>query len=127
LANAEAKILSYDPVLREVRFEVKFEITSDVNLPLFFSTAITEDSIISKQEYSGGHYDDYVHFHVLRDMPQFKINLNPGNVPAATTGRVFLKQFAYILPQKWNPKNCRLVAYIHKDVEVLQTVEIHIQ
>lgn len=130
LANAEVKVLNYDPALRELRFEIKFEVTSDINLPLFFSTAITEDSLIGKQEYTGkpgGMVEDYMHFHVLRDMPHFKVNLNPGNVPEATKGRVFLKQFAYILPENWDPENCRLIAYIHKDVEILQTVEIHIQ
>ncbi|MHB1277345.1 MAG: Omp28-related outer membrane protein [Bacteroidia bacterium] len=129
-ANAELRILSYNPVLRELRFEVKFEITSDVNLPLFFSTAITEDSLIGRQEYTsapGGIVEDYVHFHVLRDMPHFKVNLNPQNVPEATKGRVFLRQYAYTLPEKWNPKNCRLIAFIHKDVDVLQAVETHIQ
>ncbi|HCS21272.1 MAG TPA: hypothetical protein DIW47_12055 [Bacteroidetes bacterium] len=130
LANAEAKILNYDPAIREIRFEVKFEITSDINLPLFFSTVITEDSLIGKQEYTsapGGFVEDYVHFHVLRDMPHFKVNLNPQNEPAATKGRVFLRQYAYILPENWKAENCRLIAYIHKDVEILQAVEIHIQ
>lgn len=130
LANAEVKVLNYDPVLRELRFEVKFEVTSDINLPLFFSTVITEDSIIGKQEYTGqpgGLVEDYVHFHVLRDMPHFKVNLNPQNEPAATKGRVFLKQYAYTLPEKWKPENCRLIVFIHKDVEVLQAAEIHIQ
>lgn len=130
LANAEVKLLNYDPVLRELRFEIKFELTSDINLPLFFSTAITEDSLIGRQEYSsapGKVVEDYVHFHVLRDMPHFKVNLNPQNEPAATKGRVFLKQYAYILPENWKPENCRLIAFIHKDVEILQAVEIHIQ
>lgn len=127
VANADARILSYDPLTRELRFEVKFEVTSDVNEALFFSTVITEDSLIGKQEHQTGFYDKYVHNHILRDMPQFKLNLNPGNVPAATTGRVFLKQYAYILPVKCKPEHCRLIAYIHKDVEILQAVELHIQ
>ena len=126
-ANTELRVISFDESTRELRFEVKFEITSDINEPLFFSTVITEDSLIGKQEYTQGEYEHYVHMHVLRDMPQFALNLNPGNNPPATAGRVFLKQFSYTLPENWNVEHCNLIAYIHKPVEVIQAAEIHLK
>lgn len=126
-ANAEIKIISYDDATREVRYEVKFEITSDLNEALFFSTAITENGIIGKQEYTGGEYEEYDHNHILRDMPQFAQNLNPNNEPATITGRVFIKQYAYTLPELWVVEECHMVAYIHKALDVLQAAEVKIK
>jgi len=126
-ANAEIKIISYDEVTRELRYEVKFEITSDLNEALFFSTVITESEIEGKQEYTQGEYEEYEHNHILRDMPQFAENLNPSNVPATTTGRVFIKQYTYTLPELWVVDHCHLVAYIHKAVDVLQAADVKIK
>lgn len=126
-ANADIKVISYDDVTRELRYEVKFEITSDLNEALFFSTVITESEIVGKQEHTTGEYEDYDHNHILRDMPQFSENLNPNNDPATTTGRVFIKQYSYTLPELWKVDHCHLVAYIHKAVDVLQAAEVKIK
>ncbi|MDX5321966.1 MAG: Omp28-related outer membrane protein [Bacteroidota bacterium] len=126
-ANAEVSVIDYDPASRELRYEVKFEIMGDLNEPLYFSTAFTEDSIIGKQEYTQGEYEHYEHNHVLRDMPQFAVNLNPSNNPPAENGRVFIKQYSYTLPENWKPKYCHLIAYIHRAVEVLQVSEVKLQ
>lgn len=126
-ANAEVSVISYNDATRELRYEVKFEMTSDLNEALFFSTVITESEIVGKQEYTQGEYEDYDHNHILRDMPQFSENLNPGNDPAAATGRVFIKQYSYILPDLWVVEHCHLVAYIHKAVDVIQAAEVKIK
>lgn len=127
VANAEVTVLSYDPVSRELRYEVKFELTEDLTDPVLFSTVIAEDSIISKQEDGNNVIDDYVHNHILRDMPQFSVSLNPGNKPAAVKGRVFMKQYAYKLDPHWEDTRCNLVVYIHHPVEILQAAEVHIR
>jgi len=127
-ANAYVRILSYNATTRELRYEVTFELTSDLSgNELYFSTAITEDKIIGKQEYTQGEYEEFEHNHILRDMPQFAQILNPNNEPTASTGRVFINQFAYTLPELWVLENCHLITYIHKSVEVLQTAEIKIK
>jgi len=126
-ANAEIKIISYDDATREVRYEVTFEITSDLNEALFFSTAITENGIVGKQEYTQGEFEDSDHTHILRDMPQFAENLNPNNIPATTTGRVFIKQYVYTLPELWVVEECHMVAFIHKALDVLQAAEVKIK
>lgn len=126
-ANADARVISYDPVTRELRYEVKFEMMEDLDESLFFSTVITEDSIIGRQEYTQGEYHEYEHNHILRDMPQFKENLNPNKTPAASKGRVFLKQYSYTLPSEWVAEQCHLVTYIHRDIEVLQVSEVKIK
>lgn len=126
-ANAEARVISYDPVSRELRYEVKFEMMEDLDESFFFSTVITEDSIVGRQESTQGEIHEYEHNHILRDMPQFKVNLNPNKTPSATKGRVFLKQYSYTLPDLWVAEHCHLVTYIHRDIEILQAakVEIH--
>lgn len=127
-ANAYVRILSYDATTRELRYEVIFELTSDLSgNDLYFSTAITEDKIIGKQEYTQGEHEEFEHNHILRDMPQFAQILNPNNEPTTAKGRVFIKQFAYTVPELWEVENCRLITYIHKSVEVLQTAEIKIK
>ena len=127
-ANTYVRILSYDATSRELRYEVVFELTSDLSgNELYFSTAITEDNIIGKQEDTQGEHEELEHNHILRDMPQFGESLNPDNTPSASNGRVFIKQFAYTLNEDWVPENCRLMAYIHKSVEVLQTAEVKIK
>ncbi|MBI1223222.1 MAG: Omp28-related outer membrane protein [Bacteroidetes bacterium] len=127
VANVELKIISFDESTHELRYEVKFELTEDVNEPLFFSTAISQDSIIGKQEDGSIVIDDYVHNHILRDMPQFSTTLNPTNNPPATKGRVFLKQYIYFMDPDWVVEHCKLIAYIHKPVEILQAAEVHIK
>lgn len=126
-ANLEARIIEYDSLYNELTFEVKFVLTENQTDALYFSTAITEDYIISKQEFPHGDSLYYEHNHVLRDMPQFKELLLSGNSPEAVPGRVILKQFKYTLMNNWKPENCNLVAFIHKDVEVLQAVEVPIR
>ncbi|MBI1223224.1 MAG: Omp28-related outer membrane protein [Bacteroidetes bacterium] len=126
-SNVETKILSFNSNTLELRYEVKFELTEDMNETLAFRTVITEDRLIGKQDTVGKVLENYVQNHILRDMPQFAEPLNPGNNPPALKGRVFIKQFSYTLKPDWNIKNCHLIAFIHKPVEVLQTAEIPIQ
>lgn len=129
-ANVELSVLSFDPATRELKYEVKMELTEDLNIPLYFSMLIMEDSIIQSQERQGvGHIHNYVHNHILRDMHHFRTNLNPSNEPPAVKGRVFLKQYSYTFPAgaNWKPEHCHLVVYIHKSVDVLQVTEIKIR
>jgi len=126
-ANATITIISYNESTRELRFEVKFEITSDINEALYFSTAITENGIIGKQDYNQDVIEEYVHDNILRDMPQFGENLNPNNTPAAVAGRVFIKQYSYTLPELWVVEECHLVAYVHKALDILQAAEVKIK
>ena len=124
VANLETKILKFDSLSGELSFELKFVLTENQTDALYFSTAITEDYIISKQEFPHGDSNYYEHNHILRDMPQFKELLLSANSPEAISGRVIVKQFKYTLKNNWKSTNCNLIAFIHKDVEVLQAVEI---
>lgn len=125
--NVSLKVLNYDPATRALRFEVLMEATQTLDEELFFSTVFTEDSIVTWQETPQGTEKEYVHNHVLRDMPHFVLKLNPNKTPALTPGRVFQKQYEYILNENWNIKHLNLVGYVHRDVEVVQAAEIHIQ
>ncbi len=125
--NVSLQILSYDPSTRALRFEVLIEATQTLDEELFFSTVFTEDGIVTWQETPQGTDKQYVHNHILRDMPHFATKLNPNKTPALTPGRVFQKQYEYILDEKWEVGNLNLVAYVHRDVEVVQSAEIPVQ
>ncbi|TNE79155.1 MAG: hypothetical protein EP332_12040 [Bacteroidetes bacterium] len=125
--NVSLKVLSYDPLTRALRFEVLMEATQTLDEELHFSTVFTQDSIVTWQETPQGTDKEYVHNHILRDMPHFSIKLNPNKTPALTPGRVFQKQYEYILDETWDIKHLNLVAYVHRDIEVVQTAEIHVQ
>ncbi len=125
--NLELSVLSYDDATHELIYQVKVECTEAMGGDLLFSTMITEDGIISKQEYAGGVYDPYTHNHILRTMPQFGSQLNPAGTPSLDAGRVFVKEFKVILNADWKAENCNLVAFAHRQLEVLQAKEVKIK
>lgn len=126
--NLDLKIEAYDPATREFVYEVKLVVTKALTGPLFLSTVITESHIIAGQEkVSVGTIHDYEHNHILRTMPQFKQVLNPAGKPGLEAGRVFVKRYRIKVEDKWNPDNCELVAYVHIDGEVYQTMQVKIK
>lgn len=125
--NVGVKVLNFDDATRTLRFEIEIEMTADLDEELLFSTAFTEDSIVTWQETSSGTDKNYVHNHVLRDMPNFSEKLNPNKVPALTSGRTFVKRYDYVLPKEWRADKLKLIAYVHRQIEVMQAAEIHIK
>jgi hypothetical protein len=121
--NLELSVLSYNDATRELTYEIKVEVTENLSDILYFSTMITEDGIVSKQKYDQGVYDPYTHNHILRNMPDFGVALNPSSQPELVPGRMFIKQYKTTLAQDWVAEECNIIAFVHKDVEVIQTAE----
>jgi hypothetical protein len=126
--NINLEFISYNQLDSIVRFKLRIEFTEELpNEPIFFSTVITEDNIISKQDSLFDVVKYYKHNHVLRNMPQFSQQLNPGNQPNLVKGLTFIKEYETKLAAGWNWKNCNIVAFVHKNIEVLQAAEVKIK
>lgn len=123
--NLNLYVISYNADTRELKFGFEAEATANLPENIFFSTAITEDKIMSKQEYQGGIYEVYEHNHILRAMPHFQQNLSTGGNPEA--GRTYLKEFGLTLNPDWNADNCNLVVFVHYGIEILQSKEVKIR
>ncbi|MHB1278635.1 MAG: Omp28-related outer membrane protein [Bacteroidia bacterium] len=121
--NVSIDTVVYDSSSRKLRYSLRIEATAEINESVFISTLIREDSIIQKQDSISTIIEKYNHMHVLRDMPQFKLALNPNGSPSITPGRVFVKDFEVSIPVEWNAKNCSLAVFVHKEIEVLQAAQ----
>jgi len=125
--NVDMTVISFDDASKTLRFEIRIEITEDLDEPLLFSTMLTEDNIEAWQETPQGTDEHYIHNHILRDMPNFSENLNPNNIPEARKGRVFIKQYEFKFEDHWKPNDMHLVGLVHRSIEVLQADEVSIK
>lgn len=118
----------YDDASRELKVKVKAVFTDSLGTPPFFSIAIAESKIISPQQDEestkpGNIEPEYVHDHVLRDMPAFKQNLMPQGVGLPQVNRVVEKSFVLTLDNGWKAENCEIIFFVHREEEVLHVVE----
>lgn len=122
----------YDDNSRELKVKVKAVFTDSLGTTPFFSIAIAENKIIAPQQDEASTKPDniepeYVHDHILREMPAFKQNLLPQGVDLPEVNRVVEKSFTLILDDAWKPENCEIIFFVHRDTEVLHVIETTIK
>ncbi len=125
---------SYDASKGAATIQVKVSYTEDVEAMHNLSIAIIEDSIIDAQEFPFSEVDtNYVFMHTFRDLLTSAIG-KPflETLSKKEKGRVFMRTYHnYRLNPEWNPKHCRVVAFVHKgeadNKEVIQVAEADLE
>ncbi len=124
----------YDNTTRKLCVAVKDSVLTTVNGTFKLTVLLTQDSIISWQDYIGVNKPDYVHRHVLRDAitpsGAWGESLSTGTLNAGTKA---IKRFAYIIPTDYkgvtcNINQCHIVAFIYNTTtyEIIQAEEIKV-
>jgi hypothetical protein len=123
---------SYDESIHKASAEVKITFTQATAGKFKLSLVLVEDSLIDAQEFPSSEVQhDYVFMHTFRDY----ISDILSNVPNVEAGRTFIRRFKNFdmkIPggseqkEGWKAKNCKLIAFVHNDTEVLQAAEVHL-
>lgn len=114
-----------DEINRRITANLKVVFTEAYSTPVYLTLIIVEDDIESKQLTRAGEVETYVHHHVLRKCvtPYNGLKL-ADNIEK---GRVFEKGFEIAIPEKYNFKNCSIVALINQNdpdnKEIIQAIE----
>jgi hypothetical protein len=119
--------VSYDDASREAIIKTTLKYTSALSTKHNISLAIYENNLVDAQEYPTYIDSSYTFKHVLRDV------ITPvggasvlDSLTTKAAGLVFEKTILYTLPAKWNPSNCKIVAFVHDAIatkEVYQVIE----
>jgi hypothetical protein len=119
--------VSYDDASREAIIKTTLKYTSALSTKHNISLAIYENNLVDAQEYPTYIDSSYTFKHVLRDV------ITPvggasvlDSLTTKAAGLVFEKTILYTLPAKWNPSNCKIVAFVHDATatkEVYQVIE----
>jgi hypothetical protein len=119
--------VSYDDASREAIIKTTLKYTSALSTKHNISLAIYENNLVDAQEYPTYIDSSYTFKHVLRDV------ITPvggasvlDSLTTKAAGLVFEKTILYTLPAKWNPTNCKIVAFVHDAAatkEVYQVIE----
>ena len=119
--------VSYDDASREAIIKTTLKYTSALSTKHNISLAIYENNLVDAQEYPTYIDSSYTFKHVLRDV------ITPvggasvlDSLTTKVAGLVFEKTILYTLPAKWNPSNCKIVAFVHDAAatkEVYQVIE----
>ena len=119
--------VSYDDASREAIIKTTLKYTSALSTKHNISLAIYENNLVDAQEYPTYIDSSYTFKHVLRDV------ITPvggasvlDSLTNKAAGLVFEKTILYTLPAKWNPSNCKIVAFVHDAAatkEVYQVIE----
>ncbi|MFN5942967.1 MAG: Omp28-related outer membrane protein [Bacteroidota bacterium] len=119
--------VSYDDASREAIIKTTLKYTSALSTKHNISLAIYENNLVDAQEYPTYIESSYTFKHVLRDV------ITPvggasvlDSLTTKVAGLVFEKTILYTLPAKWNPSNCKIVAFVHDAAatkEVYQVIE----
>lgn len=119
--------VSYDDASREAIIKTTLKYTSALSTKHNISLAIYENNLVDAQEYPTYIDSSYTFKHVLRDV------ITPvggasvlDSLTTKAAGLVFEKTILYTLPAKWNPSNCKIVAFVHDAAatkEVYQVIE----
>jgi hypothetical protein len=119
--------VSYDDASREAIIKTTLKYTSALSTKHNISLAIYENNLVDAQEYPTYIDSFYTFKHVLRDV------ITPvggasvlDSLTTKVAGLVFEKTILYTLPAKWNPSNCKIVAFVHDAAatkEVYQVIE----
>lgn len=117
----------YNSTTREARISVKATYTQNVTVPHKMVIAIMENGIIGKQSTLTGHEDAYEFNHVLRTTLTDPTGLLLTD--ALNAGRVYEKQYKFVIPAKWKAENCKVIAWIYEstDKNVQQVSEAFIK
>ena len=106
--------VSYDDATREAIIKTTLKYTSALSTKHNISLAIYENNLVDAQEYPTYIDSSYTFKHVLRDV------ITPvggasvlDSLTTKAAGLVFEKTILYTLPAKWNPSNCKIVAFVH--------------
>lgn len=119
--------VSYDDASREAIIKTTLKYTSALSTKHNISLAIYENNLVDAQEYPTYIDSSYTFKHVLRDV------ITPvggasvlDSLTTKAAGLVFEKTIWYTMPAKWNPSNCKIVAFVHDAAatkEVYQVIE----
>lgn len=119
--------VTYDDATREAIIKTSLKYTSALSNKHNITLAIYENNIVDAQEYPSYIDSNYTFKHVLRDV------ITPvggssvlDSMATKAAGLVFEKTTLYTLPAKWNPSNCKIVAFVHDAAatkEVYQVIE----
>lgn len=126
--------VDYDAATRKLCVAVKDSFLTAMSGDYKLTVLLTQDSIVSWQDYVGVNKSDYVHRHVLRDVitpsGAWGETLATGPVSAGTKG---VKRFAYIIPASYNSvacdaSECHVVAYVYNTTtyEIIQAEEVNV-
>lgn len=123
--DMQLKVSNYDATKRKACIYVQTQYLQNTSKKLMLSLYITEDSLIGNQKDGPSTIvPNYVFKHVLRG----SVNGTWGDVLSNTTVNLnTLKEnkYATILDQKWNAKNCNIVAFVYDSIteEIIQAAE----
>lgn len=122
---------NYNSTNREAAIQVKVAYTAlDTNAE-FLTIAIVEDSLFDLQDDSRvGHGPvdtNYLFNHILRGV----ITATTGDpIPIGYTqkqpGLVSIRNYYYTLKSDWNPKHCKVVAFVFNSEKVMQSVQVNV-
>lgn len=114
---------------RTVNVVVELHFLDDVDTDLRLSVMLLENGIIDPQQTQTGIVDDYLHEHVMRDMP----TAATGAVISTTTeqGRVIRRGYDIPLEDWWVAEELEVVAFVHagtaSDKTVLQAAFMDVE
>jgi hypothetical protein len=119
--------VNYDDASREAIIKTTLKYTSALSTKHNISLAIYENNLVDAQEYPTYIDSSYTFKHVLRDVitPVGGASILD-SLTTKAAGLVFEKTILYTLPAKWNPSNCKIVAFVHDAAatkEVYQVIE----
>lgn len=126
--------VDFDMTTRKLCVAVKDSFLTAMSGNYNLTVLLTQDSIVSWQDYIGVNKSDYVHRHVLRDA------ITPTGAwgePLATgpvsAGSKAVKRFAYTIPADYkgvtcDVNQCHVVAYVYNTItyEIIQAEEVEV-
>jgi Outer membrane protein Omp28 len=117
----------YNDATRELKIKTSVRYINSISSKHNISVLIYENNLVDAQEYPSYIDSNYMFKHVLRDV------ITPvggssvlDSMATKPAGLVFEKTIWYTLPAKWNPSNCKIVAFVHDAAatkEVYQVIE----
>ncbi len=111
---------SFDSASKKASIKVKVTWPFATSAAQNLSIAIVEDGFIDMQE-DGEFVDTFYHFN---DIFRGFVTSSPYGDPLLATispkeaGRVFERTYVYAVNAAWNPANCRVIAFVHRDASV---------
>ena len=123
--DMQVKVSNYDAEKRKACIDVQTQYLQNTSKKLMLSLYVLEDSLIGNQKDGPSvTVPNYVFMHVLRG----SVNGTWGDLLSNTSiSQNTLKnnKYATILDQKWNAKNCKIVAFVYDSIteEVIQAAE----
>ncbi|MBC8173828.1 MAG: Omp28-related outer membrane protein [Chitinophagales bacterium] len=102
---------AYDETTRKLTVKITIIYTSAALALNHLSVALIENNIIAEQLDGLTEITDYIHNNVMRKFLTYYLGDGLSEINSA--GRVYEKEFAYIIPAEWNADNIEIVAFVH--------------